>query len=96
MWIMWIMWINKENEKQRRNFGCPRQEMTKFYPHEIKKYPQAEIGIAESGLVDNVENYIPSRFSPIFSTSPAPIVINRSPFMQFSSKNFSISLKVGK
>ena len=96
MWIMWIMWINRENEKQRRNCGFLWQEMTKFYPHEIKKYPQVEIVLAKSGLVDNVENYIPSRFSPILSTSPAPIVINRSPFMQFSNKNFSISLKVGK
>ena len=32
----------------------------------------------------------------MFTTSPAPIVINRSPCVQFSSKKFSISSKVGK
>ena len=33
--------------------------------------------------VESVDNYFFRRDSPIFSTSPAPIVINRSPFMQF-------------
>lgn len=46
--------------------------------------------------VDNVDSYRPSRVSPIFTTSPAPIVINRSPFMQFSNRKFSISSKLGK
>lgn len=32
--------------------------------------------------VDNVDNYFPRRCSPIFTTSPAPIVINRSPCAQ--------------
>ncbi len=32
--------------------------------------------------VDNVDNYCPSRDSPIFTTSPAPIVINKSPGWQ--------------
>lgn len=40
--------------------------------------------------------YLESKFSPIFRTSPAPIVINRSPCIHFSDKNFSISLKLGK
>lgn len=35
--------------------------------------------------------YIPSKDSPIFTTSPAPIVIHRSPVKQFCSKKFSIS-----
>ena len=35
------------------------------------------------------------RFSPIFTTSPAPIVINKSPFWQFSIQKSSISRKVG-
>lgn len=46
--------------------------------------------------VDMVDNYFCRRDSPIFTTSPAPIVINRSPFMQFSNRNFSASSKVGK
>ena len=36
--------------------------------------------------VDNVDNYKPKRFSPIFTTSPAPIVINKSLGVQFSNK----------
>ena len=46
--------------------------------------------------VDNVDNYIPSKASPISTTFPAPIVINKSPFTQFFNKNFSISSKEGK
>ncbi len=46
--------------------------------------------------VDNVDNYLPNRDSPISTTFPAPIVINRSPFIQFFNKNFSISSKEGK
>ena len=46
--------------------------------------------------VDNVENYAFRRFSPMFTTSPAPIVINKSPGEQFSKRNFSISPKEGK
>ena len=38
--------------------------------------------------VDIVDNYCFKRFSPIFTTSPAPIVINRSPGVQFSKINF--------
>ena len=46
--------------------------------------------------VDNVDNYLPRSDSPISTTFPAPIVINKSPFIQFSNKNFSISSKEGK
>ena len=46
--------------------------------------------------VDSVYNYFFSRFSPILTTSPAPIVINKSSFVQFSKRNFSISSKEGK
>ena len=46
--------------------------------------------------VDNVENYELRRESPIFTTSPAPIVINRSPVDEKSDKKFSISLKEEK
>ena len=41
-------------------------------------------------IVDNVDNYCPKRVSPTFTMSPAPIVINKSPFIQFSNKKFSI------
>lgn len=48
----------------------------KKYPHLFEEdFPQKN--------VDNVDNYFFNRFSPIFTTSPAPIVINRSPLMQF-------------
>lgn len=33
--------------------------------------------------VDIVNNYFCNRFSAIFTTSPAPIVINKSSFVQF-------------
>ena len=46
--------------------------------------------------VDIVDNYRFRRFSPIFTTSPAPIVINRSPAVQFSKIKFCISSKDGK
>lgn len=41
-------------------------------------------------------SYFPRRDSPISTTFPAPMVINRSPFIQFFNKNFSISSKEGK
>ena len=40
--------------------------------------------------------YLPRRCSPIFTTSPAPIVINRSPCVQLFKRKLSISSKVGK
>ena len=57
--------------------------------------------------VDNVDNFVEkllwitknayfTRSSPILYTSPAPIVINKSPLIQFSDKNFSISTNDGK
>ena len=49
-----------------------------------------------SNFVDNVDNYSASRLSPTRYTSPAPIVINTSPCLQFSFKNFSDSSNVSK
>ena len=46
--------------------------------------------------VDNVDNYFPRSVSPIFTTFPAPIVINKSPGEQLFNKKFSISVKEGK
>ncbi len=39
--------------------------------------------------------YLPRSCSPIFTTSPAPIVINRSPCVQFSIKSFQSRRKSG-
>lgn len=82
MWIMWKMWIKMENVDiwQILHFSLSTGKNKCF----------------ERAPVDSVDNYIPRRFSPTFAISPAPIVINISPFMQFSSKKFSISSKVGK
>jgi hypothetical protein len=60
-----------------------------------QKIHTKEDGYALLG-VDNVDNYFPSSDSPISTTFPAPIVINRSPFIHFFNKNFSISSKEGK
>lgn len=68
----------------------------KKIPQKNKNYPRPRKGNAAPETVDNVDNYIPRRFSPIFTTSPAPIVINKSSFMQFSKRKFSISSKEGK
>ena len=46
--------------------------------------------------VDNVDNYFPRRCSPTCTMSPAPIVINKSPFIHLFNKKFSISSKDGK
>ena len=46
--------------------------------------------------MDNVDSYWPNKESPTFTISPAPIVINRSPFIQFCNKNISISLNEEK
>lgn len=41
-------------------------------------------------------SYLPSSVSPISTTFPAPIVINKSPLIHFFNKNFSISSNEGK
>ena len=61
-----------------------------------QKNPQSTTVEGVDKTVDNVDNYLRRRFSPIFTTSPAPIVINRSPWVQFFNKNFSTSSKVEK
>ena len=40
--------------------------------------------------------YLPKSCSPIVTTSPAPIVMSRSPSWQLERRKFSISSKVGK
>ena len=88
------MWKKENiNEKILENKGD-------FYDRIIhiltKKYPQFSSEVIRQKIVDIVENYLPIKFSPIFTTSPAPIVINKSPLIHFSNKKFSISSKDGK
>ena len=88
------MWKKENiNEKILENKGD-------FYDRFIhiltKKYPQFSSEVIRQKIVDIVENYLPIKFSPIFTTSPAPIVINKSPLIHFSNKKFSISSKDGK
>lgn len=62
----------------------------------VKKISTAFIDEIVDNTVDNVDNYSPRRFSPTDTMSPAPIVINRSPFIQFCNKKFSTSSKDSK
>jgi hypothetical protein len=63
---------------------------------EENKNPQPYLSEIVDKVVDNVDNYCPKRDSPTVTMSPAPIVINRSPLVQFSNKKFSISSKLEK
>ena len=73
---------NKEAEKIHFHIFCDRY--TEQNITNLKKF------------VDYVDNYLPRSFSPTFTISPAPIVINKSPCVQFSKRKFSISSKEGK
>lgn len=64
---------------------CRKKEIHNFYVQSIN-----------IKIVDNVDNYLEIRSSPINTTSPAPIVINMSSFIHFSKINFSISSNDGK
>lgn len=48
-----------------------------------KKYPHFFARCPAEKNVDFVDDYFFKSISPMFTTSPAPIVINKSPFMQF-------------
>ena len=61
-----------------------------------KKNPHSMVEVFPNRMWIMWITYRPRRCSPTFTISPAPIVINRSPFIQFFSKNFSISSKEGK
>lgn len=54
-------------------FGRIQNELCK------QKYPQSKVSNFHLKNVDIVDNYSFKRFSPMFTTSPAPIVINKSP-----------------
>ena len=91
---MWKVWKRTlYNPKICKNKGDFNEKII----HTItKKYPHFSSEVIRNKNVDIVENYFPMRFSPIFTTSPAPIVINKSPLIHFSNKKFSISSKDGK
>ncbi len=61
-----------------------------------KNYPQKMCLPKGSSFVDNVDNLYRTRSSAMFTTSPAPMVINISPGEIFFKTNFSISSKEGK
>ncbi len=61
-----------------------------------RKYPQIKMTGNGVESVDIVDDYFCRRFSPIFTTFPAPIVINKSSSIQFFNKNFSMSSKEEK
>lgn len=56
-----------------------------------KRNPQNYFYTNVYNPVDNVDNYLFINEFPIESTFPAPIVINKSSFLQFFKINFSIS-----
>lgn len=72
-------------KRTAREISAGKQHIHKFF-----------VPMEEQKIVDMWKNYIPRRFSPILWTSPAPIVINRSPAVQFSKRKFSISSKERK
>ena len=45
--------------------------------------------------MDNVDNYCLRSSSPTFTMSPAPIVINKSPLIQFFNKKFMEEHQIG-
>ena len=72
------------------------QKMQSFLSTEKRKISTTLMHPFAPKIVDIVDNYFPRMLSPIFRTSPAPIVINKSPLIQFCNKKFSISSKEGK
>ena len=94
---MWITsWKTPETHEKCGNMVGKPMFLSRGYAGDSCKKIHTADGRYPVCCVDKVENYFPSRFSPISTTFPAPIVINKSPSIQFSSKNFSISSKEGK
>lgn len=95
MWMVWNLCINFMRILVKK---CSHKEkvlkISAFFvlissytiPVIVKKNPQPGYQLIVDKVVDNVDNYKPSKDSPIETTSPAPIVINKSPLVQFSSK----------
>ena len=88
--------VDKKMEKITNPFLYESLDcMFKFFENVdlFQKYPHLFRWIFTSKNVDNVDKNYFNKFSPILKTSPAPIVINKSPLIQFFNKNFSISSK---
>lgn len=78
-----IIWAGWKKTPQHRNIWACR---TAEYPQRGEKLSTGPEKKNRFRPVDIVDNQAPRRLSPILCTSPAPIVINRSPFMQFFSR----------
>ena len=63
---------------------------------ENKRNPHLKVDVFNNQMWITWISYLERRFSPIFTTFPAPIVINKSPFIHFFCKKDSISSKLGK
>lgn len=81
------MWITKNKiQIYEENQGFQRE---KVIPNLFHSRSGDKIG-------DNVDNYYFRSDSPIFTTFPAPIVINKSLGTQFSLINFSMLSNVSR
>ena len=93
MWII-TLWVTKTFAKNLDKWGfLSNTGVVLCQLRYAQKNPHVSTGFSVHKHVDNVDNYFPSSISPIFTTSPAPIVINKSPWIQFSNKKSSISSK---
>lgn len=95
MWIQWIEWIksvekhvnickNMKNYIENMNYTGLKSIFVEGLAG--KRISTAFYTKSVDNTVDIVDAYNPSRASPTITMSPAPMVINRSPFIQFSSK----------
>lgn len=90
MWIMWIKGTHKNaNVKKSLNL------IEKTHLRYVNKIPQTNLRFCANNFVELWIYLCPNSFSPIITTSPAPIVINKSPELQFSKIKVSISSKDG-
>lgn len=87
---MWVKNVNNVDNFARK-FKALIQKLFRS-----KNYPQLIVKKLAKKLWIMWINYFFSKFSPIFTTFPAPIVINKSPSVQFSNKYFSVSSKLEK
>ncbi len=102
MWKLWIMWIiqwkNKWAAGEILEYSRKKPRRLKMWKEILCKLknPHSQMEVIPNWNVDNVDNYFPKRCSPTWTMSPAPIVINKSPLIQFFKRKFSISSNDGK
>ena len=91
MWIMWITWWINKKSVENTSFFHKKSSVCKIkiYQH---LFPEEMV----EKNVDNVDNYFSSSSSPMVTTFPAPIVINRSSCIHFFRTKSSIDLKSGR